>query len=196
MAKAIMVMGPPGSGKGTQAQFVADTIGATHYDTGARLRELIAAGKVPDSNYNQGKLVDPFVVAKIVIDDVRPLAEKGESVVFSGSPRSLEEAFGDETHSGLIPLLEEIYGKENIMGFILNISVEEAIERNSKREGGRIDDDPQIIKRRYEEQYLQKVAPTIEEMRKQGFKIIDIDGMPAPDVVSTSIKSQLDNEFS
>ncbi|MDZ4231513.1 MAG: nucleoside monophosphate kinase [Patescibacteria group bacterium] len=190
MPKAIMVMGPPGSGKGTQAQFIADTIGATHYDTGARLRELIAAGEVPDGNYNTGKLVDPFFVAKTVIGDITALVQKGESIVFSGSPRSLEEAFGDESHQGLIDLLGEQYGMEGVVVFLLNIPVEESIKRNTKR-GRDETDSAQIIPIRYEEMYKQRIVPAVEEMRRRGYKIIEIDGMPALEAVSASIKPYL-----
>jgi len=73
----------------------------------------------------------------------------------------------------------------------LDITLEEAIDRNTKRTDGRSDDTPEVIKRRFEEQYGKKVTETIAAMEKRGYKVVKIDGMPDPDTVFASVKTHL-----
>ncbi|MEX2054316.1 MAG: nucleoside monophosphate kinase [Candidatus Colwellbacteria bacterium] len=192
MSKAILVMGPPGSGKGTQANFITHMIGARQYDTGSRLRGLVAAGELDPEQIDDGVLVTPDLVREIVKKDLQQFIDKNESIILSGSPRSITEAFGNEKQEGLIPFLERAYGKDNVLVFVLDITVEEAIDRNAKRTDGRSDDTPEVIRKRFEEQYGEKVTETLGAMKDRGYKIIDIDGMPSADRVSQKIKEHLD----
>src|SRR3989344_4223170 len=183
MHKAIIVMGPPGSGKGTQAKFIANHIGAVWYDTGTKIREHLASGdrlfEGYAKDYAKGKLMDPNSTLQMVLADIKGVFASKKSVVFSSSPKSIAEAFGSG-EGGLMHLLHDTYGMENILIFYLHIPIGESIRRNSKRTDGRTDDSPETIKVRYEEQYRKSVVPTIEEIRKHGYNVIDIDGMPSP----------------
>ena len=138
---AIIIFGPPGSGKGTQAQLLAEKFNLVHFDSGNYLRQILYDPKNKKSKTIQmerklnetGKINTPLWVLKIIADKIKKIEKLNESVVFSGSPRSTFEAFGDKKHKGLMKILEEFYGKKNIRIFILNISEKESIRRNSKR---------------------------------------------------------------
>ena len=138
---AIIIFGPPGSGKGTQAQLLAEKFNLVHFDSGSYLRQILYDPKYKKNKAIQaerklneaGKINTPLWVLKIIVDKIKKIEKLNESVVFSGSPRSTFEAFGDKKHKGLMKILEEFYGKKNIRIFILNISEKESIKRNSKR---------------------------------------------------------------
>ena len=210
---AVIFYGPPGSGKGTQAQLLADTLHLFHFDTGSLLRSILNDPKRKDDEAisreralnESGKLNTPSWVLDVVTKQVSELAQLGQSVVFSGSPRNVFEAFGDEGRTGLLDLLSEKYGKENVHIFYLQIPDETTVKRNSRRTicsvckkplldvenkptacpfcGGkveqRIDDTTEIIERRLKE-YHERTEPVIAESTKQGYNVIELDGTPAP----------------
>ena len=101
---AVVFYGPPGSGKGTQAQLLADTLHLFHFDTGNLLRNLLHDPKYKDDEsikrereLNESvKLNTPSWVLDVVTKQVDDLAKLGQSIVFSGSPRNVFEAFGEE----------------------------------------------------------------------------------------------------
>lgn len=138
---AVVFYGPPGSGKGTQAQLLADTLHLFHFDTGAYLRKLLNNPKFKNDKAIQkerklnesGKLNTPAWVLGVIIKQVSELAKMGQSVVFSGSPRNTYEAFGDKEHVGLLDFLVKKYGKKNVHIFFLNIPDEVTVQRNTHR---------------------------------------------------------------
>ena len=188
-------MGPPGAGKGTQAQLIAEHIGGVWYDTGAKIRERLARGEISDEEYAKrgyasGKLFDPNKTLNMVLGDIKEVFASKRSVVLSGSPRSINEAFGSG-QGGLMHMLEDTYGKENVLIFAIHIPIDESLKRNVGRKDGRKDDSLETIKVRYEEQYEQSVLPTIEAMKIHGCKVIDVDGMPSPEKIFKNIKKDL-----
>jgi len=139
---AIIIYGPPGSGKGTQAQLLADKLGLVHFDTGKYIRGLIYDPKYKSNKIIQkerklneaGGLNTPSWVFKIVSDKVKEIKELfHRGVVLSGSPRTMFEAFGDDNNVGLVEKLGKIFGKKNIFIFKINISENETIKRNTHR---------------------------------------------------------------
>src|SRR3990172_6787858 len=122
MAKAIAIYGPPGSGKGTQANLLAWNKNYIHFDTG-KLVEVITHDPDlqgdPDvrrekENFDTGKLLTPSWTLKIVAKKTKEIRGSGFNIVFSGSPRTMFEAFGDDKNEGLVAVLEKLYGKENV----------------------------------------------------------------------------------
>jgi len=210
---AVVFYGPPGSGKGTQAQLLADTLHLFHFDTGNLLRNLLNDPKYKDDENikrerelnESGKLNTPSWVLDVVIKQVDNLAKLGQSIVFSGSPRNVFEAFGEEGRVGLLDFLVEKYGKEHVHIFYLQIPDETTVQRNTHRTicsvckkplldmehkpttcpfcGGavehRVDDTTEVIKQRLKE-YHERTEPVIAESVKRGYNVIKLDGTPAP----------------
>ena len=138
---SVIFFGAPGSGKGTQAELLADKLNLFHLDSGDYLRSVIYDPKVKRNRKIQkerkemevGGIVDPlwfFRVYRKRIDELRKL---DQSLVLSGFGRTLEETFGDKKHQGLMKVLEKNYGKKNIYIFILDIPARETLKRNSHR---------------------------------------------------------------
>ncbi|MEK7593319.1 MAG: nucleoside monophosphate kinase [Patescibacteria group bacterium] len=223
---AIIIFGPPGSGKGTQAQLLAEKLNLVHFDSGSYLRQVYYNPKYKKNKIVQkekrlsesGKLNTPEWVLRIITDKTKKIEKLNESVIFSGSPRTLFEAFGDKKHKGLMKILEGFYGKKNIRVFILNISEKESIRRNSKRiicsicrtpmlsqmsNAGcqmsncpfcagplksRFDDKKEIIIERLKE-YQMRTFPIIKELKKKKYKVIGINGRQLPYKIHKKIMS-------
>ena len=146
---AIIIYGPPGAGKGTQAQLLAEKFDLIHFDSGKYLRELLYNPKNKNNKIIQkekklneaGKLNTPSWVLKIVSGKVKEIAgllHKG--VVLSGSLRTIFEALGNlpagqagDKNIGLMEILEKMYSKKNIYVFKINVSENQTIERNTHR---------------------------------------------------------------
>lgn len=121
MKKRMIFLGPPGSGKGTQAEKVAKSLEIPHIDTGSMLRQEIAAGteegKTAENYINQGQLAPASLVIQIIKNRLsRPDTKNG--FILDGFPRSLEQA------EGLDKILKEI--NEQI-DFVFNIDLDERI---------------------------------------------------------------------
>lgn len=220
----IIIYGPPGSGKGTQAKLTAEKLGLFHFDTGQYLRGLLYNPKFQKNKIIQkemrlnkaGNLNTPSWVLKIISQRVKKIAGLGQGIVFSGSPRTIFEAFGGKKRIGLIRLLEKLYNKKNIFIFALKIPEKESIKRNIKRRvcsvcktpilriskyrnieilncpfcGGkleyRVDDKKEIVLARLKE-YRERTLPIQKELKKRGYEIIDINGESLPEKVHKSI---------
>lgn len=148
MLKAIMVMGPQGSGKGTQAELIAKKLDLFHFDTGQYLRAILYDPASKNDKIIQrerklneaGILNTPSWILKIILQGVNKLAALKKGVVFSGSPRTFYEAFGCEqgeksqkSQEGLLAILEKHYGRGNVFVFALDIPLKESIKRISAR---------------------------------------------------------------
>jgi len=138
---AIIIYGPPGSGKGTQANLLAHRLGLIHFDTGTYLENVVndPANKnnqkiqKEKKNFEAGVLIDPKWVLGIVKTRAKQIHQAGFGVVFSGSPRTLLEVSGVGKIEGLISFLEKIYGRKNIYMFSLQISAADSLKRNRTR---------------------------------------------------------------
>lgn len=138
---AIILFGPPGSGKGTQAQLLAEKFDLMHLDSGRYIRETLYNPKFRKNKIIQrekkineaGKLNTPSWVLKIIGERVDKIGALGKGIIFSGSPRTLYEAVGDKKRKGIIEILEKIYKKKNIFIFKIDISEKRTIERNFNR---------------------------------------------------------------
>lgn len=227
MAKrAVMIYGAPGAGKGTQANLLAWAKGFLHFDTGKYLEQIVHD---PDNQKNpkikeqaklfdSGILLDPSWVLSVVKEKTEAIAAAGFDIVYSGSPRTVYEAFGDNKNVGLIEVLEKEYGKKNIFVTLLKVRPESSVFRNSNRKvcsvcatpilysekthehktcplcGGllrkRTLDDPDIIKTRLKE-YENRTKPILAGLKKRGYKVLEVNGEPAPDKVHSAVLKKL-----
>ena len=132
---AIIFYGAPGSGKGTQANLLANYFDLVHFDTGRFLESIVHDPKKQKSKiikrerklFDDGKLMTPSFVLQQIRSGVKAITKSGHGLAFSGSPRTFGEA------KILIPLLEKLYQKKNILVFELRIPEETSIKRNSNR---------------------------------------------------------------
>ena len=121
--KIVIIIGPPGSGKGTQAFLLADKLGLYYLETSKIIELKISEAKKGEyqkldgkkyylldekNNWEQGKLCSPPLVTFWITEKVRELSKEHKGIVFAGSPRSLYET------EKMMPLLERLYGKRNI----------------------------------------------------------------------------------
>ncbi|MBD3232395.1 MAG: adenylate kinase [candidate division Zixibacteria bacterium] len=103
----LIFLGPPGSGKGTQAKIVAGKTGAKHISTGDILREAAAAGTdlgVKAKRYMDAGDLVPDEVLLGLVEEVLSDAKTSESFILDGFPRTIPQAEG----------LDEIFGKLNL----------------------------------------------------------------------------------
>ena len=138
----IILLGPPGSGKGTQASILADKLGFYYFETSKIIEEKVMNAAKNDIEVVNGKeyslleekqfwqkglLCSPSLVAFWVKERIRELAGQGKSIIFAGSPRTLPEA------KEIMPLIAQFYGKENIKIILFKLEPEQSIFRNSHR---------------------------------------------------------------
>lgn len=91
----IILLGPPGAGKGTQAQYLCDSLGFLQLSTGDMLREAIAAetelGRQVESILKAGDLVPDATIIRLVLERVQ---DSHQNLLFDGVPRTLAQAQG------------------------------------------------------------------------------------------------------
>ena len=162
--------------------------------------------------WSSGLLVEPLVVAYWMSSSIRDMAENGESLVFSGSPRTMLEA------EQQIPLHKELYGEDNISVAMLEVPEETSIYRNSNRRickkcrtpipfnedtknltecpkcGGELVkrelDDPDVIRVRLKE-YKKRTMPIVEYIKNQKLDVSIIDGVGTIEEVGARIEKWL-----
>jgi adenylate kinase len=213
----LILMGPPGAGKGTQASRIAEDGGLCKISTGDLLRAALAAGselgRKAEQTMKAGELVSDDVILGLV-DEVLDRPECSGGAVFDGFPRTVEQA------GGLDDLLEE-RGEE--IGAVVAIEVpeEELVARLSgrrickncgkmyhlrfdpPREEGRCDacggdlyqrpdDRPETVQRRLAV-YREETRPVLDWYRRDGGPgVTPIDGDRPIDEVEREIRRRLD----
>jgi adenylate kinase len=184
----ILVLGPQGSGKGTQAQRISASYGLPHIATGDMLREAMSAGSELGRRvkpiYDAGELVPD----NLMIDLIRERLEQDDvedGFVLDGFPRTMAQA------EALDDMLREI---DRPVTVVLQLDVPEdvCVERLSKRaqEEGRVDDTPEAIRTRLA-LYRQETEPVIEHHRAQG-NLVVIHGDRPVDEVFDEIQDALE----
>jgi adenylate kinase len=181
----IVFIGPPGSGKGTQAKRLLEYLQIPHLSTGDLLREAKAAGsslgQLAAQYLDNGRLVpDPLVLAMVGEKLQEPQYAKG--CMFDGFPRTLQQARS---------LDESLAQRGTQLDIVLELRADEneLIARMLRRASAerRPDDNPQTIAHRMEV-YHQQTAPLLDYYRFRGVLTV-IDAMGTPDEVFDRIKA-------
>ena len=208
----IVLLGAPGSGKGTQAARLKEMYGIPHIATGDILRAEVASGtelgKKAEGFMNEGRLVPDAVILEMMESRLRkPDTRRGW--LLDGFPRTLEQA------AGLRSLTERIDQRVDA-GVVLNVAPEVVVRRLSGRRvcescqavtnvsemqagacplcGGRLvlrpDDAPQVVRRRIEV-FEHQTRPVFEYFRKN-YDVIEVDASRSIDQVTEALRLALD----
>ncbi|NER37902.1 MAG: adenylate kinase [Oscillatoria sp. SIO1A7] len=182
MTRSIL-LGPPGSGKGTQAQRLANLYQIPHISTGDLLREAVAneteLGKKAKEYMDSGNLVPDETILGMVRDRLdQPDAKAGW--ILDGFPRSVSQA------EFLDKLLQEISQELDIA---INLDVPDDIVVSRMLGRGRADDNEETIRRRLEV-YREQTAPTIDYYSDRD-KLVSVDGDRDVDEVTAALQAAI-----
>ena len=179
----IILFGPPGAGKGTQAKYLVKKLNGFQISTGDMLRDEInknsEIGKRIINNMNEGKFVSDDIVNKL-IKNVLNDPQKKNKLIFDGYPRSLSQA------KDLELMLNESNQKIDII-FFLNVNKETIIKRIEKRKiiEKRTDDDLNTILKRYDT-YMKTTKPVLDFYSKNS-NFHEIDGTLKIDKITAKL---------
>jgi adenylate kinase len=183
----LLIVGPPGAGKGTQARYIGEGFGIPQISTGdifryhitnetplgLRVKEIVSSGDyVPD------ELTNAIVTERLAADDAR------NGFLLDGYPRTLEQVgYLDEL------LAERGQPLEAVVRLLAD--QDEIVTRLTKRahQQGRADDTEDAIRHR-QQVYLRETAPLIEVYRERGL-LIEVDGLGIADEIADRIRSAL-----
>ncbi len=198
------MVGPPGSGKDTQAELLAHELKLTEIKSSHLIEQKFASADASDpimaeqlNQYRSGGLVDSKMVEGWVIEAVTAAGASDQGIIANGWPRKAEEAEAE------LSVVEQQYGHENIKVVAITLSEAETVKRNSQRrvcqanghpiwhtrenenitacpqDGSpiitRADDTPETIQKRYQI-YVSETAPVLDFLSKKGYNVITIDG--------------------
>jgi|SRR5215471_6313409 len=187
----LILFGPPGAGKGTQAKILQDERGLVQLSTGDMLRAAVAAGtelgKKSKAIMDRGDLVPDDVVVGIIAERLqKPDCVKG--VIFDGFPRTVAQAEAldamlSKRQSKIDRVIELKVDDEAMVG-----RMESRVRENPG--AARADDNAETMRKRLGV-YHKNTAPLLDYYRFQG-KLISVDGMAPIDEVSMSVRRVLD----
>ena len=190
----LILLGPPGAGKGTQAQRLVDKHGIVQLSTGDMLRAAVKAGtpvglRAKDI-MDRGELVPDDVVVAIVSDRIdQPDARKG--FILDGFPRTVPQAVALDRLLKDKGLKLDAVIELKVDAGILQKRIENRIaEAKASGKPLRSDDDPEKLKRRVEI-YHEQTAPLVDYYRLEG-PLTSVDGMASIPQVASAIDRALD----
>ena len=183
----IIIFGPPGAGKGTQAKYLVKKLNSFQISTGDMLREEInkdsEIGKKIINNMNEGKFVEDEIVnrllEKIIFDP-----DKMNKLIFDGYPRTIDQV------NNLEILLMKSNQKIDYI-FYLNVKKDSIMQRIEKRKilEKRSDDDADTILKRYDT-YMEITKPVLDFYSSKN-NFYEIDGSVEIDEISGKIEQIL-----
>lgn len=175
----IILFGPPGSGKGTQAKNICECLMVPHLSTGDMLREAVTSGsdvgKKAKEIMENGGLVSDEIVLSIVKERI-VLEDCVNGFVLDGFPRTINQAIG----------LDSLLEKNQKIEYVLRIKVDEESIIKRLIDRGRSDDKPEIIKNRFKS-YNSLTQPLIPFYEDREI-LFNINGMQDIEKVFDDIK--------
>ena len=190
----LILLGPPGAGKGTQAQRLVRKYGIAQLSTGDMLRAAVKAGtpvgrRVKDI-METGKLCPDDLVVDIVADRIEQ-PDAGKGFILDGFPRTTAQA----------QALDRMLAERGLkLDAVIELNVDPAVlcdriasrnaQAKARGEALRSDDDPEILKRRLEA-YWNQTAPVINYYRSRRV-LKTVDGMAPIETVANAVEDALD----
>ena len=213
----IILLGPPGAGKGTQAEIICKNFSIPHISTGDMLREAIASetatGKLAKEIMDAGNLVSDDVIISLVKDRIKDEDCKN-GFLFDGFPRTIPQADALENQEIFVNVVLELTLKDElIINRMSGRRVHQPsgrsyhLEFNPPEKDGlddvtgepliqRDDDKPETVKNRLEV-YWEQTNPLIVYYRSKSvqtdLKYIEIDGSKTMEKVSSQIRAGLED---
>ncbi|MBP9821892.1 MAG: nucleoside monophosphate kinase [Candidatus Pacebacteria bacterium] len=216
---AVILIGPPGSGKDTQSELLARELHFLEIKTSKIIEDKLRSADPGDlvmahekDLKESGQLNTSSLVEAWAIEKIEEVGKSGDGLVGNGWPRKLEEAEIE------MPAVDKYYSKDSIKVVYIKLSEEESVKRNSKRrvceknghpiydtkdnegitacpqDGSsiifRADDTPETIKKRYQV-YVSETEPVIDFLSKKGYNVITINGEQSIENVHREILNKL-----
>lgn len=183
----VVLMGPPGAGKGTQAAVVAGRLSIPHVSTGDIFRANVSEGTplgVEAKRYMDAGDYVPDSVTNAMVRDRLGQADAEPGFLLDGYPRTVAQV--DELNGILAELGQAL---DHVVE--LTVDVDEVVGRLLKRsaEQGRSDDTEDVIRRRLEV-YFDQTAPLVDAYAAQGL-LVKVDGMGSVDEVTARVLAAL-----
>jgi adenylate kinase len=168
----VILLGPPGSGKGTQAKRLSEHLGVPAVSTGEMLRTAVAEGtplgRQVKAVMERGELVSDAIMTELVRERIRRPDVAG-GFILDGFPRTVQQA---ESLAGML-------GNGTPLSAVLYLSVpEEILEArllDRARAEGRADDRPETVRERIRV-YRERTSPLVDYYRGRGL-LADVDGV-------------------
>jgi len=194
-SKIIILLGQPGAGKGTQGILLSEKLDLYYFETSKLIENKVMAAEkgefveVEGEKYFlekekdlwlKGILCSPPFVSFLVEQKIQELAKEKKGILFSGSPRTIHE--GEK----IIPLLINLYGKENIKVISILLSAEQSIWRNSHR---------RICKLMRHPILWTKETEHLKHCPLDGSELIKRKGLDDPEVIKTRLKEYKERTF-
>lgn len=184
----LILLGPPGAGKGTQAKRLEAKFGVRQLSTGDMLRAAVASGsaigKEAKAVMDAGQLVSDDIMVRMISERVEQ-PDCGKGFILDGFPRNVAQA----------EALDAMLAKKGLkIDHVIEFQVDEdrMIDRILKRaaEEGRSDDNAETLRKRMDV-YRQQTAPIVPYYRDKG-ALKTVDGMNEMDEVTAALEGILD----
>lgn len=166
----IIILGPTGAGKGTQAKFISKLLKIKHIDLGENFRKMAKRNRYINEVINKGRLIPDSIVLKIV----EKLTKNKKNFILDGFPRKLSQA--------------KVFKDKIDLVLFLKISKNEVVKRLKLRK--REDDGLKNINERYRI-YLKQTIPVVNYYKRKGI-LVAINGNPSIKKVNEEIKEVLE----
>lgn len=201
--KKIIIFGPPGSGKGSQAKKISEYLSIPHFSTGDLLR-TICKDSNPDNTIleiknliDNGKYVSDKMISEIVKKKINGL----EGYILDGYPRTInqtncflklmknEQNSNDNDESNENHVIKNF--NKSFQLIFINVPLSECIKRIINRNQDREDDCEEVVRKRYSI-YLNNTFPILKYLNEQGINYYEIDGIGSKDTIWNRIKTVID----
>jgi adenylate kinase len=180
----VALLGPPGSGKGTQAVRLRDRLGFAPLSTGDLLRDARKAGtdlgRRASEYMDRGDLVPDELIVAMMRDAI--VALDGKPILLDGFPRTVAQA--DALADAL-----SARGRELTAAVLVDVPDDVVVERISSRHQGRADDRPETVRERLRV-YHRETEPLVDYYSKRGL-LRRVDGASAADAVEAGVRAAL-----